>query len=50
MVDHEEVDSVLGRDGAMDVHGVEVRWNVATFNVQLDVSLTLLLRINLSNN
>jgi len=39
VVNHEEVDSCLGTDGAMNVHGVEVEveWNVATFNVQLDV-------------
>ena len=36
MVDHEEIDSCLGADGAMNVHDVEVEWNVATFNVQLD--------------
>lgn len=38
MVNHEEVDSLLGINSAMNVHGVEVEWNVATFNVQLDVS------------
>ena len=37
VVNHEEVDSCLGTDGAVDVHGVELEWNVATFNVQLDV-------------
>ncbi len=36
MVDHEEIDGGLGADGAMNVHDVEVEWNVATFNVQLD--------------
>ena len=36
MVNHKEVDSCLGTNGAMNVHGVEVEWNVATFNVQLD--------------
>jgi len=36
MVNHEEVDSLLGINSAMDVHGVEVEVNVASFNVQLD--------------
>lgn len=37
-VDHEVIRGLSGGDGVVDVHGVEVEWNVATFNVQLDGS------------
>jgi hypothetical protein len=38
VVNHKEIDSCLGTNGAMNVHDVEVELNVATFNVQLDES------------
>ena len=40
-VDHEVIRGLLGCNGVEDVHGVVVEWNVATFNVQLDVQNNL---------